>query len=81
MRKKIAVLKGDGIGPEIVGEALKILEVVAEKYNHHFAYNFLDIGGCAIDAHGTPLPQETIDGCLAADATLLGAVGRQNGTI
>lgn len=75
MRKKIAVLKGDGIGPEIVGEALKILEVVAEKYNHHFAYNFLDIGGCAIDAHGTPLPQETIDGCLAADATLLGAVG------
>ncbi len=75
MRKKIAVLKGDGIGHEIVGEALKVLEVVAEKYGHHFAYNFLDIGGCAIDAHGTPLPQETIDGCLAADATLLGAVG------
>ena len=75
MRKRIAVLKGDGIGPEIVGEALKVLEAVAEKYGHHFAYNFLDIGGIAIDKTGVPLPQETIDGCLEADSTLLGAVG------
>ena len=75
MRKRIAVLKGDGIGPEIVGEALKVLEAVAEKYGHHFAYNFLDIGGVAIDKTGVPLPQETIDGCLEADSTLLGAVG------
>ena len=75
MRKRIAVLKGDGIGPEIVGEALKVLEAVAEQYGHHFAYNFLDIGGIAIDKTGVPLPQETIDGCLEADSTLLGAVG------
>ena len=75
MHKRIAVLKGDGIGPEIVGEALKVLEAVAEAYGHHFAYNYLDIGGCAIDQTGVPLPQETIDGCLAADSTLLGAVG------
>lgn len=75
MRKRIAVLKGDGIGPEIVGEALKVLEAVAEQYGHHFAYNYLDIGGAAIDKTGVPLPQETIDGCLEADSTLLGAVG------
>lgn len=75
MRKRIAVLKGDGIGPEIVNEALKVLETVAEKYGHHFAYHELDIGGCAIDKTGAPLPQETIDGCLEADSTLLGAVG------
>ncbi len=75
MRKRIAVLKGDGIGPEIVGEALKVLEAVAVAYGHHFAYQDLDIGGCAIDKTGVPLPRETIDGCLAADSTLLGAVG------
>ncbi len=75
MRKRIAVLKGDGIGPEIVNEALKVLETVAEKYGHHFAYHELDIGGCAIDKTGAPLPQETIDGCLEADSVLLGAVG------
>ncbi len=75
MRKRIAVLKGDGIGPEIVNEALKVLETVAETYGHHFAYQPLDIGGAAIDKTGVPLPQETIDGCLAADSTLLGAVG------
>lgn len=75
MRKRIAVLKGDGIGPEIVGETLKVLEAVAEKHGHHFAYHYLDIGGVAIDKTGVPLPQETIDGCLEADSTLLGAVG------
>lgn len=75
MRKTITVLKGDGIGPEIVNEALKVLEAVAEKYGHHFAYQYADIGGCAIDNSGTPLPQETVDACLAADAVLLGAVG------
>ena len=74
MRKRIAVMKGDGIGPEIVNEALKVLETVASKYGHHFAYNFVDIGGVAIDNHGTPLPQATIDACLEADSVLLGAV-------
>ena len=53
MRKRIAVMKGDGIGPEIVNEALKVLETVASKYGHHFAYNFVDIGGVAIDNYGT----------------------------
>ena len=72
MRKRIAVMKGDGIGPEIVNEALKVLETVASKYGHHFAYNFVDIGGVAIDNHGTPLPQATIDACLEADSVLLG---------
>ena len=75
MRKRITILKGDGIGPEIVGEALKVLEVIADTYGHHFAYNFCDIGGAAIDAHGTPLPQETIDSCLESHSVLLGAVG------
>ena len=75
MRKRIAVMKGDGIGPEIVNEALKVLETVASKYGHHFAYNFVDIGGVAIDNYGTPLPQATIDACLEADSVLLGAVG------
>ena len=74
MRKRIAVMKGDGIGPEIVNEALKVLETVASKYGHHFAYNFVDIGGVAIDNYGTPLPQATIDACLEADSVLLGAV-------
>ena len=75
MRKRIAVMKGDGIGPEIVTEALKVLEAVADQFGHHFAYHFVDIGGAAIDSHGTPLPQETIDACLEADSVLLGAVG------
>lgn len=75
MRKTIAVIKGDGIGPEIVGEAMKALEKVAVKYGHHFAYHQVLAGGCAIDATGTPLPQETVDVCLASDSVLLGAVG------
>lgn len=75
MRKRIAVLKGDGIGPEIMNETLGVLETVAEKYGHHFAYSCLDIGGAAIDRTGSPLPQETIDECLACDSVLLGAVG------
>ncbi|MEG2697599.1 MAG: 3-isopropylmalate dehydrogenase [Ruthenibacterium sp.] len=75
MRKRITVLKGDGIGPEIVAEALKIMEGVAEKFGHHFAYDFADIGGAAIDKCGAALPQSTIDACLASDSVLLGAVG------
>lgn len=75
MRKRITVLKGDGIGPEIVNGALKVLEAVAETYGHHFAYQCMDIGGIAIDNHGVPLPQETIDACLDSDSVLLGAVG------
>lgn len=75
MNKKIAVIKGDGIGPEIVNEAEKVLNKVGEKFGHTFEYTDVLMGGCAIDATGVPLPQETIDICLASDSVLLGAVG------
>ncbi len=75
MEKNIALLRGDGIGPEIVDSAVKVLEVVAEKFGHTFNFTPYLIGGAAIDETGNPLPQETIDGCLAADSVLLGAVG------
>lgn len=75
MNKKIAVIKGDGIGPEIVTEAMKVLDAVGEKFGHTFDYTEVLMGGCAIDATGCPLPQETIDTCLASDSVLLGAVG------
>ena len=72
---KICILKGDGIGPEIVTEAIKVLDCCAEKYNFKMEYDEALLGGCAIDACGTPLPQETIDKCKKADSVLLGAVG------
>ncbi|MBR3763384.1 MAG: 3-isopropylmalate dehydrogenase [Clostridia bacterium] len=75
MEKNIALLRGDGIGPEIVDSAVAVLEVVAEKFGHTFNFTPYLIGGAAIDETGIPLPQETIDGCLAADSVLLGAVG------
>lgn len=75
MKKTIAVIKGDGIGPEIITEAMKVLDKVGEKCGHEFEYKEVLMGGCAIDATGVPLPQETIDTCLASDSVLLGAVG------
>ena len=75
MEFNIALLKGDGIGPEIVDSAVAVLEKVAEKTGHKFNFTPYLIGGCAIDAAGIPLPQETVDGCLASDSVLLGAVG------
>lgn len=75
MEFKIAVIKGDGIGPEIVTEAMKVLDKTAEKYNHKFNYTEVLAGGAAIDACDTPLPQETVDICKASDAVLLGALG------
>ena len=75
MEKNIALLRGDGIGPEIVDSAVAVLEVIAEKFGHTFTFTPYLIGGAAIDATGNPLPQETVDGCLAADSVLLGAVG------
>ena len=71
----IVVLKGDGIGPEIVDEALKVLDATGEKYGFKFNYDYKLMGGCAIDATGEPLPQETVDACKAADCVFLGAVG------
>ena len=72
---KIAVVPGDGIGPEVTGAAADVLKAVAEKYGCEFEFNEYLAGGCALDKFGVPLPQETIDGCLASDSVLLGAVG------
>ena len=75
MEKKIAVIRGDGIGPEIVAEAIKVLDAVAARYGHTFTYDEVDMGGVAIDKWGEPLPAAMLDKCLAADSVLLGAVG------
>ena len=75
MQYKIALLKGDGIGPEIIDSAVAVLERIGAKFGHDFQFKPYLIGGAAIDALGIPLPQETIDGCLASDSVMLGAVG------
>jgi len=75
MTLKIALLAGDGIGPEVTAEAVKVLDTVAAAGGHTFEYTPLLIGGSAIDAHGTPLPDETLKQTLASDAAFLGAVG------
>ena len=75
MNYSIALLRGDGIGPEIVDSAVRVLEKVGEKFGHTFNFTKYLIGGAAIDACGEPLPKETVEGCLAADSVLLGAVG------
>ena len=72
---RIAVLPGDGIGPEVMAEAIKVLEKVQARFGLAFEYDRHDVGGIAIDNHGTPLPQSTIAGCEAADAVLFGSVG------
>lgn len=75
MIKKIAVIRGDGIGPEIIEQALRVLNRVAELYGHTFQYTDVDMGGCAIDKWGDPLPAEMLEKCIASDSVLLGAVG------
>lgn len=75
MNKIIALLPGDGIGPEIVNEAVKVLSAVAEKFGHHFAYRTVDIGGCSIDKFGVPITEEGMTVCKESDSVLLGAVG------
>ena len=75
MKYNIAVLDGDGIGPEICAGAIKVLERIGEKFGHQFNFTHYLIGGSAIDACDTPLPVETVTGCLASDSVLLGAVG------
>ncbi|MDD3693542.1 MAG: 3-isopropylmalate dehydrogenase [Oscillospiraceae bacterium] len=72
---KITLLRGDGIGPEIVAEAVKVLDHTAKKFGFSVNYTEALMGGCAIDSTGVPLPQQTIDKCLESDAVLLGAVG------
>lgn len=75
MEYNIALLRGDGIGPEIVDSAVEVLKEVGTKYGHTFQFHPYLIGGCAYDEFGEPLPQETVDGCLNSDSVLLGAVG------
>ncbi|HAN20628.1 MAG: 3-isopropylmalate dehydrogenase [Clostridiales bacterium GWF2_36_10] len=75
MKLNLALVKGDGIGPEIVDAATKVLDKVCEKYKHKVTYTELLAGGCAIDEHGVPLPQSTIDAVLKSDSVILGAVG------
>lgn len=75
MNIKLAVVKGDGIGPEIVTEAEKVLNKIGEKYGHTFEYTDVLAGGCAIDETGVPLPEETVKIAKSSDSVLLGAVG------
>lgn len=75
MKYNIGLLKGDGIGPEIVDEAVRVLEVIGERFGHEFVFTPYLIGGIAIDTVGKPLPEETVEGCLASDSVILGAVG------
>jgi 3-isopropylmalate dehydrogenase len=75
MQAKIVLLPGDGIGPEVVQEAVKVLDKISAKFGHTFSYESHDIGGISIDKHGNALPDETVAACKKADAILLGAVG------
>ena len=75
MQANIAVLAGDGIGPEVTAQARRVLEAVARRYGHDFGFQEGLVGGAAIDARGTALPEETLTLCKASDAVLFGAVG------
>src|SRR5215212_6146554 len=75
MEKKIAVIKGDGIGPEVTDQAIKVLNAVGDRFGHHFYYTECLMGADAIDKTGNPLPDETIEVCLQSDAILFGAIG------
>ncbi|WP_226037372.1 3-isopropylmalate dehydrogenase [Aquibacillus saliphilus] len=75
MQKNIVLLPGDGIGVEVIASAKAVLSALSERYNHSFTFESHDIGGIAVDNHGSPLPTQTVDACKKADAVLLGAVG------
>src|SRR5687767_9041081 len=75
MKLKITVLEGDGVGPEVTREAVRVLRAVGALHGHEFSFNQQLIGGAAIKQSGSPLPVATLDACLAGDAVLLGAVG------
>ncbi len=80
MKKQIACISGDGIGPEIVREARKVLDRVCRVYGHEFTYREVLMGGCSIDACGEPLTQEAIDTCKGSDAVLMGSIGGNTST-
>ena len=75
MKKNIAVLPGDGIGPEIIAQAVAVLDAVAETFGHEFSYEYAQIGACAIDACGDPYPAQTHHICMSSDAILFGSIG------
>lgn len=75
LSKRIVVLPGDGIGPEVCGEAVRVLHAVADRFGHAFHFDYQLMGACAIDATGSPLPDATLAACRQADAVLLGAIG------
>jgi 3-isopropylmalate dehydrogenase len=75
LKKNIAVIEGDGIGPEVTRQSVKVLNAIAEQFGHEFSYKYCLLGADAIDKTGTPLPAETIDICLDSDAILFGAIG------
>jgi 3-isopropylmalate dehydrogenase len=75
MKRHIALVPGDGIGVDIIAEAVKILDRIQKKFGHEFTYSTYLAGGCAIDATGKPLPEETLKGCKESDSIILGAVG------
>lgn len=75
MKKRISIIKGDGIGPEITRQAVKVLDAVAATYQHDFQYTEVDMGACAIDKHGEPITDVDLQKCLESDAVLLGAIG------
>ncbi|MDX2301312.1 MAG: 3-isopropylmalate dehydrogenase [Microscillaceae bacterium] len=75
MKKKIAVLPGDGIGPEVIAQSIKVLNSIARRFNHEFVYQYADVGAMAIDKTGNPLPESTLQTCMEADAVLFGAIG------
>ena len=75
MEKNIVVIKGDGVGPEVVGEAINVLNKIAEKYSHKFNLEYIDMGGCSIDKYGVPLTEENLEKCIKSDSVLLGSVG------
>lgn len=80
MNCKIALISGDGIGPEIIREAKKVLDAVAVKYGHSIAYTDVLMGGASIDVHGIPLTDQAISDCQAADAVLMGSIGGNTST-
>lgn len=80
MKFNVAVIPGDGIGPEIVREAQKVLDAVAKKYNHTFDYTEVLMGGASIDVHGIPLTEEAIEVCKKSDAVLMGSIGGNTST-
>lgn len=75
MQKKIAVLPGDGVGPEVVEQGVKVLEAIADRFHHEFQFHYFAVGAVAIEKYGTPLPVQTLEGVQRCDAILFGAVG------